>query len=94
MPVSSNFLERLVLLRLNRGPAPMLDLFGAASFESVALALDLDLFETLSGAEGPLDAPDLAERLAAHPAGIAMLCNFLVTEGTSRGRVTASGSPA
>jgi hypothetical protein len=81
VPVNPNFLERLVLLRLNRGPAPMLDLFGAASFESVTLALDLDLFETLARAPAPLDAAALADRVDAHPDGIGMLCNFLAAEG-------------
>lgn len=81
MPVNPNFLERLVLFRLNKGPAPMLDLFGAASFESVSLALELDLFETLAEAKTPLTADMLANRIDAHPDGIAMLCNFLVTEG-------------
>jgi hypothetical protein len=81
MPVNPNFLERLVLLRLNKGPAPMLDLFGAAGFESVSLALELDLFEVLGDEEAPLTATMLADRLDAHPDGIAMLCNFLVTEG-------------
>ncbi|MBX0325979.1 hypothetical protein EGH21_23465 [Halomicroarcula sp. F13] len=80
MPVNPNFLERLVLLRLNKGPAPMLDLFGAASFESVSLALDLGLFELVADAETPLTASTLADRIDAHPDGIAMLCNFLVTE--------------
>jgi SAM-dependent methyltransferase len=81
MPVNPNFLERLVLLRLNKGPAPMLDLFGAASFESVSLALELNLFEVLADVDAPLTAATLADRLDAHPDGIAMLCNFLVTEG-------------
>ncbi len=81
MPVNLNFLERLVLLRLNRGPAPMLDLFGAASFESVSLALDLGLFEVLSDADDPLSAEALAGRLNAHPDGVAALCDFLVVEG-------------
>lgn len=81
MPVTPNFLERLVLFRLNKGPAPMLDLFGAAGFESVSLALDLDLFEQIADAETPLTAATLADRLDAHPDGIALLCNFLVAEG-------------
>lgn len=81
MPVTPNFLERLVLLRLNRGPAPMLDLFGAAGFESVALALELDIFETLSRAGRGLTAATLAERVDAHPDGVAILCDFLVAEG-------------
>lgn len=81
MPVEPNLLERLVLLRLNRGPAPMLDLFGAASFESVTLAVEMDVFDTLAAADGPLAAPDLASRVDAHPDGLAMLCDFLVAEG-------------
>lgn len=81
MPVNPNFLERLVLFKLDRGPAPMLDLFGAASFEAVTLARDLALFETIGQADGPLDAATLADRLDAHPEGIATLCEFLVTEG-------------
>lgn len=79
MPVKPNLLERLVLFRLNRGPAPMLDLLGAAGFQSVALAIELDLFETL--ADGPLDAAALADRLDAHPDGIVRLCDFLVAGG-------------
>lgn len=80
MPVNPNFLERLVLLRLNRGPAPMLDLFGAASFESVTLALEMGLFETLARADSPLGDDALADRVDAHPDGVAMLCNFLAAE--------------
>lgn len=79
MPVSPNFLERLVLFRLNRGPAPMLDLFGAAGFESVTLALKLDLFDTLDDAEGPLGTTALADRTDTHPEGIARLCRFLAS---------------
>lgn len=81
MPVNPNFLERLILFKLNRGPAPMLDLFGAASFKAVAFAREMDLFETIERADVPLDAATLADRLDAHPDGIATLCDFLVTEG-------------
>lgn len=42
---------------------------------------DLDLFELLADAETPLRAAALADRIDGHPDGIAMLCNFLVTEG-------------
>ena len=77
MPVTPNFVERLALFRLNRGPAPVLDLLGAATFESVSLALDLGLFETLSAADGPHTAAELARDLDAHPDGVATLCDFL-----------------
>ncbi|WP_411964338.1 methyltransferase [Haloferax sp. YSMS24] len=81
MPVRPNFLERLVLYRLNRGPAPILDLFGAASFESVSLALDIGVFEALASADEPLSADTLAQRVDAHPAGLSDLCDFLATGG-------------
>lgn len=77
MPINPNFLERLMLFRLNGGPAPILDLFGAAGFESMALALELGLFETLAN-DGALSADDLANRIGTHPDGTARLCEFLV----------------
>lgn len=79
MPVNPNFLERLVLLRLNKGPAPILDLFGAASFEAVSLALDLDLFEELG--DEAVAVADLADRLDADETGLRMLLRFLDAEG-------------
>lgn len=81
MPVKPNFLERLVLLRLNKGPAPMLDLLGAASFKAVSLALEMDVFEILAEAKKPLAVTTLADRIDGDPEGIAMLCEFLVTSG-------------
>ena len=53
MPINPNFVERLLLFRLDRGPAPMLDLFGAAGFEAVCLAIDLGVFDALAGGERP-----------------------------------------
>ncbi len=81
MPVKPNILERLALFRLNKGPAPLLDLFGAASIRSVAMARELGLFETLAAGDHPLTAETLADRVDAHPDGIAALCDFLVTGG-------------
>ena len=59
----------------------MLDLFGAASFESVSIALEMNLFETLAESKSPVSAAALADRVNAHPNGIDILCSFLVTEG-------------
>lgn len=81
MPVVPNFLERLILLRLNRGPAPILDLFGAAGLKAVTLALEMGLFETLASADAPLSAGDIAVRIDADEEGLALLCEFLVSEG-------------
>ena len=79
MPVNPNFLERLVLFRLNRGPAPMLDLFGAASFEAVSLALELDLFAALESDGAAV--PELADRLDADEDGLRALLRFLEAQG-------------
>lgn len=79
MPVNPNFLERLLLFRLDRAPAPVLDLFGAASFEAVALSLKMGVFERLVHEE--LSAAELADRLDAHENGVRLLLEFLAAQG-------------
>jgi SAM-dependent methyltransferase len=79
MPVEPNALERLYLLRLNRGPAPILDLFGAGALQAVTLALDLGVFEALD--EGALPTGELAARVDADPDGLHALLRFLEAEG-------------
>lgn len=79
VPVVPNLVERLVLFRLNRGPAPMLDLFGAGGFEAVTLAIDLGLFAALS--EGERTPVELADRLDADPEGLRALLDFLAAHG-------------
>lgn len=79
MPVNPSFLERLLLLRLDKGPAPILDLFGAAGFEAVTLALDLGVFEALEGEKLPVY--ELADRLDVDEDGARMLLGFLDAQG-------------
>lgn len=79
MPVRPNLLERLLLFRLEMAPGPILDLFGAGGFEAVCLAIDVGVFETLSGE--PLSASDLATRLEADENGIETLLAFLAAQG-------------
>lgn len=79
MPIKPNFLERLALFRFNKGPAPLLDLFGASGFEAVAFALELDIFETLD--DEILTADTLALRIDAHPDGVRRLADFLAAQG-------------
>ena len=79
MPVDPNFLERLLLYRLDRAPAPALDLFGAATFEAVGFALDAGVFDSLS--DGPAALPDLAVRLGLDPDGLRALCGLLEATG-------------
>lgn len=79
MPLAPNALERLLLLRLNKAPGPVLDLVGGAGERAVGLALDLDLFDAL--AAGPVGPPELARRLDADPAGVEVLLDFLAALG-------------
>lgn len=75
MPLAPNTLERLVLLRLNRGPGPVLDLVGGGAERAVGLALELGMFESL--ADRPATAADLGARLECDPDGLAPLLVFL-----------------
>ena len=75
MPLAPNVLERLVFLRLNKGPGPVLDLVGGAAGRAVGLALDLGVFASL--AEAPGTADDLGSRLECAPDGLEPLLGFL-----------------
>lgn len=79
MPTNPNVLERLLLFRLNRGPAPLLDLFGAASFEALTLSLDMGLVDALDREELALD--EIATRFDADENGIRILLDFLAAQG-------------
>ena len=79
MPLAPNALERLVLLRLNRGPGPLLDLVGGAGERAVGLALDLGVFEAL--ADKPATLAALADWVDCDPDGLEPLLGFLVALG-------------
>ena len=57
----------------------MLDLFGAAGFEAVSLAVEMGVFDAL--ADGESDAVELAERLDADAKGVRALLHFLEAQG-------------
>jgi 2-polyprenyl-3-methyl-5-hydroxy-6-metoxy-1,4-benzoquinol methylase len=78
MPKVPNLVER-GLLRVGMVPSPILDLIGAATFRSVAVALDLGLFEAL--AERPLRLDELAAKLAVSRDGASELTGVLVATG-------------
>lgn len=79
MPTNPNLLERLLLYRLNRAPAPMLDLFGAGSLQALLLADDLGVLDELSDGSRPLT--ELADAVDADPVGLDQLCRFLESQG-------------
>ncbi len=75
MPVVPGLRERLALLRLHLGPAPMLDLLGAQGFRVLVAANALGVFDVL--AEGPASAETVAERIGAHGRGTQLLLESL-----------------
>ncbi len=79
MPVLPNFVERLILLRLNQGPGALLDLFGAGAFRVVNSALDLGLFDVL--AQRPLTVGELSERTGTNERGMGILLAALESFG-------------
>jgi len=82
MPVTPNFIERMVLLKLNQGPGPMLEMLGAWAFKAVSVAVKLDIFESLNS--GPLTAAEIAHRTKASERGIQLLLNALEAIGYVR----------
>jgi predicted O-methyltransferase YrrM len=82
MPIPTSFLEQLVFLSLNLGPAPILDIWGAAGFRIVLAAVRLGVFEAL--ADGPLASEALVQRLQTDPRGTALLINALESLGYLR----------
>lgn len=76
MPLRPTLPERL-LFRFDKGPGPVLDLFGAGAFEAVLLADDVGVLDALSEEPRPLDA--LVDDLDADPEALAVLLAFLAT---------------
>ena len=82
MPIMPNFIERLVLLKLNRGPGLMLDFLGAQAFRAVCVGVKLGVFEALSG--GPLTAAETARQVQASERGVTLLLDALESLGYVR----------
>lgn len=79
MPVIPNLMERTYMLRLNRGPGPMLDLFAGMSLETAMLALDLGVFAALD--DEPATPAELADRLDADETRLETMLAFLEHTG-------------
>jgi SAM-dependent methyltransferase len=77
-------LERLVLLRLNLGPAPMLDVIGLLSFRTAVGAVELGVLDALETAPG--SAAAVADRIAADRRGTELLLDALTQLGYVRQR--------
>ena len=75
MPVIPDFTERLALLTLNQGPGPMLDFLGAQALRALGAAVELGVFESLSG--GPSTGAATARRIGTDERGTTLLLEAL-----------------
>lgn len=82
MPIQPNFLERTAFYSLNLGPAPLLDIWGALGFQTVATAVRLGIFEALK--DGPRTPISLAKNLELNPHGVKLLLETLETLGYTK----------
>lgn len=90
MPLQLKPEEQQALFETNQGPAPMLDLLGAAALRMAAAAARLGVFEAL--AQGPLTPAELAERTGTHPRGAALLLDALRAHGYVRPHANGDGA--
>ncbi len=79
MPVVPNFLERLILLRLNKGPSPIIEALGAGRLKALETSLNLGVFENLNNQ--PLSSAALASRLGMDERGTRILLEMLEAYG-------------
>ncbi len=79
MPLTPNFIERLVLLTFNQGPGLMLDFLGAQAFRAVGVAVHLGVFEALNA--GPATPAETARQIKASERGTTLLLDALEALG-------------
>ena len=91
MPLKLNEDEHQALFETHKGPAPMLDLLGAAALRMAAAAARLGVFEAL--AQGPLTADEVARRTGANPRGTGILLDALRAHGYVRPHANGDGQP-
>ncbi|UCC47376.1 MAG: methyltransferase domain-containing protein [Gemmatimonadota bacterium] len=82
MPILLKPLERLLMVSLNQGPAPLLDIVGGFAFHAIAAALRLNLFEELRNQ--PLTIAELADATHCSERGVANLVEVLESLGYVR----------
>lgn len=82
MPIVPGLLERLAMLKLNKGPGPFLDILGGFSFYAIYAAVQLDLFEKLG--DSSCSAAELAGALECDERGLVILLEVLETLGYVR----------
>ena len=79
MPILPNYLEKTILITLNRGPGPMMDLAGGLAFPALATAIKLGLFDAMD--THSLTADEAAQRISADPRATGLLLDVLEALG-------------
>ncbi len=79
MPLLTSFFERLIFLKWNKAPGPILDLFGASAYKAVSVAVKLDVFGVLD--DGPLSLDEIARGISGDKRTLATLLDTLVALG-------------
>jgi SAM-dependent methyltransferase len=79
MPISLNFIERLLMLKLNQAPAPTIDMYGAIANRAVSVGLKLGVFESLQ--HRAMTSSDVARVLNVNERGLSLLLDALEALG-------------
>ncbi len=79
MPTVPSFLERTVLLTLNRAPGPMMDLAGGLAFHAISSALRLRVFDALGN--NALPSNEVAQLISADARATKLLLEVLEALG-------------
>lgn len=79
MPIRHTFFENLLFQRLNIGPSPLFDLFGAGAFRAVSCGVKIGLFDTI-GIQSQT-AEELSSNLKCDKSALEILLEFLCSIG-------------
>jgi SAM-dependent methyltransferase len=79
MPIIPNFIERMLMLKLNQAPAPTLDMYGAVANRVVSTAIRIGVFEALR--DGGMTSTQIANKLNVDNRGVGLLLNALEAIG-------------
>lgn len=84
MPIVLSVPEQMILLNLNQGPAPVVDIFSAVAFRATLAGVRLGVFDALD--DGPRSPADLARTLGLDERGVRVLLDTLASIGYVRAR--------
>jgi hypothetical protein len=84
LPVRPTLLENILFLKMNRGPGPLFDLFGAGAFRALAIGVKLGLFDMIK--TGALTSSEVAFLIKCDAHSTEILLEFLCSLGYLRKR--------